>query len=253
MSAALWPGLPTDVSMHGHRISALLHSTHLLVGGLALVAVIALVLAVLRHHRNRRPQATYVTGEGARSFLVAFGLSALVFGVVDNNLAIRSFDDVDELFWNFRLPQRDPDTVRIEVNAHQWAWEARYEGIDRLFQTADDIVTWNEFKVPLGRKVMVQLTSTDVIHNFYLPNFLIKMDAVPGRVNRLWFEPKSLGRFEIACSQHCGVAHYKMRAELEVMAEGAFDSWVGERSDHARRGYDPADAAAHWGWTWHTD
>ena len=247
---SLWPGLPHDASQDGHRIVSLLHSGHLLAGSIFAAALFALGLAVVLSARKRRPVAEFIPGDSRRSLWVAFGLSAMVFGGVDSRLAVRSLADVEELFWNFGLPEADPQTVRIEVNAHQWAWDARYPGDDGLFETADDIVTWNDFKVPVGRKVLLQLTSTDVIHSFYLPNFMVKMDVVPGRVNQLWFQAKETGSFEVACSQHCGVAHYKMRAKLEVMTDETFREWSRWTSDNARRGYDPSDTAAHWGWPW---
>ena len=65
------------------------------------------------------------------------------------------------------------------------------------------------------------------MHSFYLPNFRTKIDAVPGNTTRLWFEAREPGRFEIGCAQHCGVSHYKMRAEL--FATGA-DSTAGSRA-----------------------
>lgn len=250
MSAGFWPGLPYDASLDGHRIVSLLHASHLLVGGLLAVACGALIALCLSNARRRRPVAAFITGSSRRQLWLAFGLSVLVFGAIDNTLAVRSFADVDQVFWNHGVAHADPRTVRIEVNAHQWAWDARYAGEDGLFETADDIVTWNDFKIPCGRKVLLQLTSTDVIHNFYLPNFMVKMDAVPGRVNQLWFQAQETGLFEVACSQHCGVAHYKMRARLEVLFDHQFEEWARAASDNARRGYDPADAAAHWGWAW---
>ncbi len=250
LSSGFWPGLPHDASLDGHRIVALLRSSHLWVGALFAIALVALLGVTFLSMKRRRPVAAFIPGDGKRPLWTAFGLSALLFGVIDNRLAIQSFSDVNEVFWNFRLPHSDPEAIRIEVNAHQWAWDARYAGEDGLFETPDDIVSWNDFKVPIGRKVLLQLTSTDVIHNFYLPSFMVKMDVVPGRVNQLWFQAKETGLFEVACSQHCGVAHYKMRARLEVMSDASFREWVRTASDNARRAYDPKDSGAHWGWAW---
>ncbi|HZH03851.1 MAG TPA: cytochrome C oxidase subunit II [Myxococcaceae bacterium] len=245
-----WSGLPRDVSRDGHRIAWLLNSTHLFTLALFAVVVVWMGIACLRHTRKRRPEADYDLGNSRRSIFAALALSAGVFAVVDGNLFIHSVKDLDQAFWNFRLPLSDPNTVRIEVNAHQWAWDARYPGEDGVFQTPDDVVTWNDFTVPVDTPVYLQLTSTDVIHNFYLPNFLIKTDAVPGQVNHLWFQAKETGRFEVACSQHCGAYHYKMRAQLTVLSRGEYRAWARVASDSARRGYDPDDASAHWGWAW---
>ena len=68
----------------------------------------------------------------------------------------------------------------MEVTAQQWAWTFRYPGADGRFNTADDFVTLNELRVPVDRAVYLQLTSKDVVHSFYLPNFRNKIDAIPG-------------------------------------------------------------------------
>jgi cytochrome c oxidase subunit 2 len=98
--------------------------------------------------------------------------------------------------------------------------------------------------------VVIQLASTDVIHSFSLPNFRVKQDAVPGSINRLWFSAKELGEFDIACAQHCGVAHYKMRGQLTVLSPEGYAAWLEQSSQLARRGYDAGDNSGHWAWGW---
>jgi cytochrome c oxidase subunit 2 len=68
-----------------------------------------------------------------------------------------------------------------------------------------------------------------VIHSFYLPYQRIKQDAVPGMQIELWFVPRKAGQFEIACSQLCGLGHYRMRAFLTVEQPEAYDSWISEK------------------------
>jgi cytochrome c oxidase subunit 2 len=140
--------------------------------------------------------------------------------------------------------------VRIEINAHQWAWSARYAGPDGKFNTADDVVTLNDIRVPEGAPIILELASTDVIHSFYLPNFRTKQDAMPGMVNRLWFEAKETGEFDIGCAQHCGINHYKMKALLTVLPKADYARWLAEASANAARAFDPADTVAQWGWDW---
>ena len=113
-------------------------------------------------------------------------------------------------------------------------------------------MTLNDLRVPEDSPVIVELASTDVIHSFYLPNFRIKQDAMPGMINRLWFRarPGEAGEYEIGCAQHCGVAHYKMRGILTVLSRGDFERWAAEASQSSRRAFDAADARAHWGWAW---
>jgi cytochrome c oxidase subunit II len=97
---------------------------------------------------------------------------------------------------------------------------------------------------------VIQLAATDVIHNFSLPNFRVKQDAIPGTITRLWFQAKATGTFEIACAQHCGVNHYKMKGLLMVLTPEAYALWAQEASRLSAESYDPADQAAQWGWSW---
>src|SRR6185436_17986471 len=109
-------------------------------------------------------------------------------------------------FWNFAKAEATPGAVLIEINAHQWAWDARYPGPDGKYNTADDIVTLNDIRIPAGVPIVFELASTDVIHSFWLPNLRVKQDAMPGMINKMWVmaKPEERGQVDIACTQHCG-------------------------------------------------
>jgi cytochrome c oxidase subunit II len=243
-------GLPKDVSENGWRIDWLMNCTHVFTALLFVVMCSWMAIACFKY--GKRHSARYDHGNSRRSVVIALVLSLFIFALVDGNLFVNTLSDLDNVFWNFDIPKKDPRTIKIEINAHQWAWDVRYAGPDGKFGTADDVVTWNEVKVPSGVPVYLQLTSTDVIHSFYLPNFRLKQDVVPGQVNRLWFQAKAAatGQFDIGCAQHCGTHHYKMRGELTLLSDGDFRRWLAVQSDNAKRAYDPGDSAAHWGWDW---
>ncbi len=241
-------GLPDDASVHGHRIDLLMNTTSVFVGILFGVTVAWLAWAAFKHGTRRR--ADYDHGSGRAQVLKASILSVVIFAVVDGNLLVNGLLDLDQAFWNFDKAQATPGAVRIEVNAHQWAWDARYAGVDGKFNTADDIVTLNDIRVPIDTPVVVQLAATDVIHSFSLPNFRVKQDAVPGMINRLWFQAKKTGDFDIACAQHCGAHHYKMRGQLTVMSEADFKAWSAQAGALSQRAYDAEDPGSHWGWDW---
>ncbi|MBI3847443.1 MAG: cytochrome C oxidase subunit II [Planctomycetes bacterium] len=241
-------GLPRDVSVDGNRIDWLLQITMVFVAILFVIMVVWMFLACLKHNRNH--QAEYDHGDSKHHVTIALTLSAIIFFVVDGNLFYNSTKDLGDAFWNFDGAEaRDP--VRIEINAHQWAWDARYAGPDKKFNTQDDIVTLNDIRVPVGSPVIVELASVDVIHSLYLPNLRVKQDAMPGMVNRFWFEAKETGEFDIACAQHCGVNHYKMKGKLTILSREDYAHWADEASKNSARAYDPADDEfAHWGWDW---
>ncbi len=241
-------GLPKDVSVHGARIDALLWSTTIFVAIMFVVTIVWILWACLLHNRKRT--ADYDHGTAKPQILKALALSAVIFFVVDGNLWWNGMDDLNHAFWNFDAAEASPNAVRIEVNAHQWAWDARYAGPDGKFNTQDDIVTLNDVRVPVNTPVIVQLAATDVVHSFSLPNLRIKQDAVPGQLNRLWFQAKETGVFDIACAQHCGTHHYKMRGKLTVLSEAEYAAWAREAQALSARAWDAADTTAHWGWDW---
>ena len=98
--------------------------------------------------------------------------------------------------------------------------------------------------------ISLQLASPDVIHSFYLPNLRVKQDAMPGMINRAWFQAKETGDFDIACAQHCGTHHYKMKGTLMIQSRDDFEAWYRESSAAAALAVNPADIDSLWGWEW---
>ena len=244
-------GLPRDLSQEGHRIDWLIKITGLFVTILFVIMCIWMAMAILKH--NRSHVAEYDHGDARHQVRFAAGLSALIFFVVDGNLWVNSTLDVNSIFWNFEKAESTPGAVRIEVNAHQWAWDARYPGPDGKFNTADDIVTLNDIRVPVGTPVIIELASTDVIHSFWLPNLRLKQDAMPGMINKMWFVAKDQGEVDIACTQHCGTNHYKMKGMLTILSPEAYAKWAAEASQNGARSFNPDDKDSQWGWDWRTN
>ena len=89
----------------------------------------------------------------------------------------------------------------------------------------DDIGVLNVLMLPVNRTVVIQLTSRDVIHSFTLNEMRVKQDANPGMTARVWFTPITTGDWEIACSQLCGLGHYRMRGEYHVVDQSTWDKW----------------------------
>ena len=246
-------GLPRDVSADGHRIDWLIKVTLIFVTILFVIMVIWMLLAVFKH--NHKHKAEYDHGDSRHAIMVGMILSAVIFFVVDGNLWVNATRDLSQAFWNFPKAEKHPEAVRIELNAHQWAWDARYAGPDLEFNTADDIVVLNDLVIPIDRPVIVQLVSTDVIHSFSLPNFRVKMDATPGMTNRFWFmasgkRAKPGDVVEIGCTQHCGTNHYKMRGTLKLLDWEAFQLWSKEASASSKATYDEKSPTRNWGWKW---
>jgi len=145
------------------------------------------------------------------------------------------------------------DAVLIEVTGQQFAWNVRYPGKDGVLgktdhlqasqdnpiglvkddpASKDDLLLLNQIYLPKDKPVRVQVRSMDVIHSFFLPNFRVKQDAVPGMTITIWFTPKELTDpakvTEIACAEHCGLGHYRMRGFVHVVSAADFDGKVAE-------------------------
>lgn len=239
-------GLPRDVSLDGHRIDELLRFTIAATTILFAIMVVWMFVPVFQ----RRREASYLPGGGKKTVAGVLGLAFGVFAVVDGNMLAHAFEDVNEHFWNFSMAEKTPGAVRVEVNAHQWAWDFRLPGPDGRFNTPDDVVSLNELRVPVGAPVILQLAAVDVVHSFYLPNFRVKQDAVPGSVTAMWFQAQEAGEFEIGCTQHCGPGHYKMRGKLVTLPRAQWETWLASASEDARRAFVADDKAGHWGWEW---
>ena len=241
-------GMPPDWSLDGHRIDWLIGLANSLVAFYFAAVAIALVALIVVFRRRPGRKAAYADGGRPRDLWITSALAILVFVSVDLNLEIHADRDLERHLWKFPKPDH---ALRVEIMPQQWAWNVRYAGPDGKFGTADDIVTLNDLRVPVGEPVLVQLVSKDVIHSFTLPFYRVKLDANPGSINQAWFQAEHAGASEIACSQMCGWAHYKMRGMVTAMEPRDFDRWYAEASAQAKVAYDPADTIAHWGWHWH--
>jgi len=156
------------------------------------------------------------------------------------------------VIWNdVKAAPPEEEMLTIEVVGAQFQWDMRYPGPDGQFGTwrpelysldnylgldpddaagADDIHVVNQLVIPVGRPVRILLRSKDVQHAFFLPNFRVKQDLVPGIQTSVWFTPVKVGEYEIACAELCGLGHYRMRAFLSVRSEADFQTWVAEQT-----------------------
>jgi len=130
-------------------------------------------------------------------------------------LALSMFAGGAVVYVDFR---RAPlDTLDIYVVGKQWMWKA---------QQPTGLKEINELHVPVGRNVKLIMASEDVIHNFSVPDFRVKMDVVPGHYNTMWFRPTKPGRYHFYCSQYCGTNHAIMGGWVTVMEPADYESWL---------------------------
>src|ERR1051326_4777043 len=116
--------------------------------------------------------------------------------------------------------ERPPDSaMESDVVGKQWMWKVQHPEGNREI---------NQLHVPVGRTVKLLLTSQDVIHSFYLPEFRIKQDVVPGRYTTEWFQARKIGNFHLFCSEYCGTSHSHMTGNVIVMSPADYQSWLAQ-------------------------
>jgi cytochrome c oxidase subunit 2 len=140
------------------------------------------------------------------------------------------------------------DAAIVEAVGRQWNWSFRFPGADGALgatsaalttpdnpfgvdpndpKSRDDIlVPGQELHLPVGQPVKILLRSTDVLHDFTVPQFRVKMDLVPGMITHVWLTPTKAGTYEILCEELCGLAHFAMRGKVVVDEPAAFDTWL---------------------------
>ena len=238
--------LPAAASSHAPALDAVLFGIHwhMLLIFAGWLALFILILIKFRQGANPEPRQT-----GARLLWPALAIAAVIAGDV-LILATQALPA-----WSARVapPPAGVTPIEVRVTGEQFAWNIHYPGPDGAFgrtdntlisasnpvgidredaAATDDIGLLNILTLPVDRTVVIQLTSRDVVHGFTLNEMRVKQDAVPGMNSRTWFTPTKTGNWDIACSQLCGLGHYRMRGELHVVTAAGWEQWM--KAEQAR-------------------
>ena len=248
-------GLPTLASEHGAQVDRFILYVHVVM----IVAFIGwgtwLVVSLVRFRQGRNPKADY-HGLKTRLPYAAVAMMALVEFALLLGMAIP--------FWHNEInamPESAEDVVELRVVGKQFQWMIHYPGADGIFGRTDpslideqinllgldsddpasaDDITSLVLHIPVGKQILIGLSTRDVIHSFSLPEFRVKQDAIPDMRIPVYFRPTMTTAefreltgdenrdFEIACAQLCGVSHYTMRGRLVVQTQGEFEAWYEE-------------------------
>ncbi len=229
--------LPVAASQHAADLDRVLTAVHMHMAIQAVAWGVFLLICLLRFRSGRHPHATHA---GIRPVLPVLAIGAVIVGdaVLLATAAVPA--------WLNRSTPPNANPLEIRVVAEQFAWNIHYPGPDASFgatdvslistanplgidrkdpRARDDIGILNVMTLPLGRPIVVHLSSRDVVHSFTLNEMRVKQDATPGHTVRTWFTPTRTGKWDIACSQLCGLGHYRMRGEYSVIAEAEWAKW----------------------------
>lgn len=216
--------LPAAASSYAGDIDRLFDVITLLVGIPFAVSVYLFFAFIFRFREKEGQKAMYITGTEHKymKWIHRAHIPILTFDVIIVVMAVNVWYDVKQ-----DLPEAN-STVR--VIAQQWAWTFVHPGPDNVLDTADDITTINELHVAKDTLYHYKLEALDVLHNFSVPVFRLKQDAIPGRVITGWFEPIVTGEFDIQCAEICGIGHGLMPARIHIESPGQHAAWVQENS-----------------------
>ena len=117
----------------------------------------------------------------------------------------------------------DPDATVVKVTGIQWSWKFEYPAVDGVSVVSD------ELHLPAGKQVLLQMTSLDVIHSFWVPEFRVKQDLVPGRITELRITPTLEGNYKVRCAELFGTSHAYMEKPVVISSQEGFDGWMAEQ------------------------
>jgi len=238
--------LPQDISTHGHAIDEKSNDTMLEAGISFVGAQLVLAFFVWSFTGRKEGSALKNFPGGARVMVIgAFllvGTEILALGVMGQKAWASVY---------FTAPKSD--AIQIQAQAEQFAYYFRYPGPDGKFgaihpekidegsqnyfgldpendvAARDDIVS-GELVVPVNREIQLLMHAKDVGHSFYVRELRIQQDFVPGLDLSVHFTATKIGKYEIVCTQLCGLGHYNMKAYLNVMSQADYDNWLKQQA-----------------------
>lgn len=180
------------------------------------VLIVGLMTLFVIMYRRRDGHKEQKTATHSTFLEVTWTGIPLVLVIVIFYLGFKAYIDM-------RMPPAN--AYRINVEGYKWAWAFQYPNgyID------------NNLHVPIDTPVELVITSVDVTHSLFVPAFRLKMDAVPGRYHKIWFQATQSGEFPLFCAEYCGTDHSNMIGEVIVHEKGDFEAWLEDASNFVDR------------------
>ena len=244
-----WLGLPVAASAHAGEIDNMLVLVHWLMLVLFVGWGLFFVYVLFRFRRGASPKADYTGAHGKLS-------KGLEIAIVVIEMVLLIVYAIPAWARRVTFPEEAQATV-VRVVGKQFEWQIQYPGRDGKFgrtdiklvsadnpigldrtdpNAKDDLLETNQLMLPVDRPVLVHLSSMDVIHSFGLYEMRVKQDAIPGMSIPVWFTPTRVGEYEIACSQLCGLGHFRMRGFITIQSAADYQKWTADQEKELAAG-----------------
>lgn len=240
-----WTVAPVSITSVGNEIDHQYDLTLLVTGTVFILSQLGLAYAIFRF-RDRGQRAKYTHGNNTMEVVWTTATVILFVG-----LGLMGYKAWAEM----RFTQAAPNAIQVEVTENQFVYNFRYAGPDGKFGKLDpklisastgnplgldpndaagkDDIVVPTLTVPVDHEIELLLRSQDVIHNFYVRELRLQQDAVPGMVIPMHFAANKMGRYEVVCTQLCGLAHYRMRTFLDVVSEADYENFLKQQEQPA--------------------
>ena len=220
-------GLITEASTFAGSIDWLIFLVLVLVGFWFILAEGMFFWLMFRFRHRPGHTGQYITGKEKRLKRWINIPHALVL-VCDVLIIIAAV----KVWYNVKM-QMPPADYTIRVTGQQWAWIFQQPGADGQLDTPDDIFTTDSLHVQVDKTYQFLLESRDVLHDFSVPVFRLKQDAIPGRTITGWFRATKTGTFDVQCAEICGIGHGVMAGSIVVEDPTQHTAWVDRNTPHS--------------------
>jgi cytochrome c oxidase subunit 2 len=203
--------MPVEASLQAHTIDWLWNLEMIFIAFLFALIVVPMFYSLIVFRRRKGDTSDGEHFEGNIKLEVTWTIVPLIIVLAFAYIGAGNLASIR---------REDPNATVVNVTARQWSWSFEYPGTG---------VVSNELHLVEGKQVLLEMTSLDVIHSFWVPEFRPKQDLVPGRTTELRITPSLVGEYKVRCAELCGTSHAFMLAPVIVSTQSDFDVWMGEQ------------------------